>query len=523
MHTSCCIVKWAFLESYPHNCTRTPNICRIQSIISKLTNTKAEKTVAPEQKATIETLRKILISKREIQQQLDQKIEELQAAESEERQTLIRKRLQELYARIEDLENDFESIATGVDLLNFTAEPTAGFDWQKELQDLLRPILDELKNLTARPREIEKLRNEVTYYQKRLLLIDKALINIENNVDAATATPLKQDLAELQKIWNDRQQEFSSQLATAQRQLDDKLANEQSVVRTVQTAFRDFFKSRGLNLFLSLLAFIAVFLLMRMLQRFIYKTVYPDKSGKRPFYLRLAGILYYIFTFLAATSALLLVLYMSGDWVLLGLALIFLFGVAWTGKQALPRFWEQVKLLLNLSTVREGERVIYQGLPWKIFSLNIYTILHNPELKGGMIRLPLGELLGLHSRPFHKDEPWFPCQEDDFVLLSDGTYGKILMQTPETVQIQTLISHKTYLTSDFLQLSPLNLSRNFTIHTHLRRRLSASGYRDSASSYDFENRIIRNSARTGIWGGSAFLKGRIQGSWRLFSRSDNHR
>ena len=414
--------------------------------------------------SSVETLRQIFSSKRELQGQIDRILEELRAAESEESRVSIRKRLQELYARVEDLEDDFESIATGIDLLAFSPESTEGFDWQKELQELLRPMLDELKNLTARPRELERLRNEVAYYQKRLVLIEKALGNIERNVETSSLTPLKEELAQLQKLWNDRHQEFSSQLATAQRQLDDKLHAEQSIVRTVQSAFRNFFKSRGLNLFLSFLAFFTVLLVMRMLQRAIYKTSKIENAGKRPFYLRLAGILYYILTFLSATTALLLVLYVSGDWVLLGLALIFLFGVAWTGKQALPRFWEQVKLLLNLSTVREGERVIYQGLPWKILSLNIYTRLHNPDLKGGLLRLPLGELLGLHSRPFHKDEPWFPCQEEDFVLLSDGTYGKVLMQTPETVQMQTLISHKTYLTSEFLQLSPLNLSRDFTIH-----------------------------------------------------------
>jgi hypothetical protein len=245
--------------------------------------------------------------------------------------------------------------------------------------------------------------------------------------------------------------------------LEEKLADDRSVVSTVQNVFRNFFKSRGLNLLLSLLAFSAVFFSMRLLQRVLYKSVYVDQLGKKPFYLRLIGILYYFLTFLAATAALLLVLYVSGDWVLLGLALIFLFGVAWTGKHTLPQFWEQIKLLLNLSTVREGERVMYRGLPWKVLSLSIYTKLHNPDLKGGLIRLPLGELLGLHSRPFYKDEPWFPCRESDFVLLADENYGKVLMQTPETVQLQTIIGHKTYLTQDFLQLSPLNLSRNFTI------------------------------------------------------------
>jgi hypothetical protein len=176
-------------------------------------------------------------------------------------------------------------------------------------------------------------------------------------------------------------------------------------------------------------------------------------------------VIYQIFTLLCAISALLLVFYISGDWVLLGLSFIFLIGIAWTAKQGFPLFWEQIKLLLNLSTVRENERVVYRELPWKVASLNLYTRLHNPALKGGLIRLPLRELIGLHSRPFHKDEPWFPCKEDDWLILSDGTFGKVIMQTPEMVQLVLLGgSRKTYPTIDFLQQSPTNLSMNFRLH-----------------------------------------------------------
>jgi hypothetical protein len=176
-------------------------------------------------------------------------------------------------------------------------------------------------------------------------------------------------------------------------------------------------------------------------------------------------VIYNVLTFVGATGALLLALYISGDWVLLGIALIFLFGIVWTAKQGLPLFWEQAKLLLNLSTVRENERVIYNGLPWKVASLNLYTKFHNPALKGGLLRLPLRELMGMQSRPFHKDEPWFPCQENDWVLLADGTFGQVAMQTPEIVQLILLGgSRKTYQTMEFLQQSPNNLSTNFRLN-----------------------------------------------------------
>jgi hypothetical protein len=201
---------------------------------------------------------------------------------------------------------------------------------------------------------------------------------------------------------------------------------------------------------------------MRYAHRLAHRKTRLGRLGEhRSFFLRLAVIIYYLLTFLIAAAAFILVLYLSGDWVLLGLAFLFLFGIAWTGKHTLPRFWEQAKILLNLSTVREGERVIYQGLPWRVMALNLYTRLHNPDLRGGMLRLPLSSLIGLQSRPFYVDEPWFPTKTGDLVELSDGAIGTIALQTPEQVVLDTRGGcQKTYPTQTFLGLNPINYSVN---------------------------------------------------------------
>ena len=141
-------------------------------------------------------------------------------------------------------------------------------------------------------------------------------------------------------------------------------------------------------------------------------------------------------------------------------------GIAWAAKQGLPVFWEQIKLLLNLSTVRENERVVYNGIPWKVLSLNLYTHLENPALKSGKIRLPIRDLIGLRSRPFKKDEPWFPCLENDWLLLADGGLRKVISQSPEMVELVSLGgASTTYLTQNFLDSNPKNLSRNFRLKT----------------------------------------------------------
>lgn len=413
------------------------------------------------EKITIAALRDAIQSIIAIEEQIRQKEAELDAAEADERSLLITNELQELNQRLTELKRNFESIATGVDWERFTARPTTTFNWQEEVQVILGPIFEELKAMTARPREIEELRSQIAYYERRLPMIETAIENIRKRLDLVTARKLKEELTELQKDWEDRKEDIDNQLSVLRYQLNEKLGTHESLVTSAQNALRNFFKSRGLNLILSVLTFVIVFWLMRVAYRLIFKTFRPDESEKRRFLLRLFDVLYHILTILMATAAFLLVLYVSGDWVLLGIALIFLFGVAWTAKQTFPMFWEQTKLLLNLSTVREGERVIYNGLPWHVKSLNLYTKLHNPALKGGLIRLPLRELIGVHSRPFHKDEPWFPTREEDLVMLADGAMGKVILQTPEQVVLDTLGGcHKTYPTKSFLQQNPINYSIN---------------------------------------------------------------
>jgi hypothetical protein len=183
---------------------------------------------------------------------------------------------------------------------------------------------------------------------------------------------------------------------------------------------------------------------------------------RRRFSLRLFDVIYKAFTITGAVFIFLLVLYLFKDWVLLTLALLFLLGIAWTSKQTLPRFVREVTLLLNLGAVREGERVIYNGIPWLVRSLNFYTRLVNPELEGGDIRLPLRDFHDLRSRSFEANEPWFPTRLNDWVLIDDQTLGKVVLQTPEIVRLVLLGgSRKTFSTSDFLAQSPQVLSTGF--------------------------------------------------------------
>jgi small-conductance mechanosensitive channel len=95
--------------------------------------------------------------------------------------------------------------------------------------------------------------------------------------------------------------------------------------------------------------------------------------------------------------------------------------------------------------------------------INVFSQLENPAAEISQ-RVRIDDLVDLKSRPVRQGDPWFPCKRGDWVLLGDGTRGKVTGISQELVQlIQRGGAHKTYQTQDFLAQSPLNLSTNFRI------------------------------------------------------------
>lgn len=424
----------------------------------------SKEPIATEEINTLDTLTGVIQLIAELEKEIEDKKTQLRVAKTHEERSEITQEIDKLNDRLESLKINFEEIATGLDLETFYQKPQKRFDWKEEIQTLIGPIVNDLKTMTARPRLIENLRTQVAYYEKQISLVKEAMENIHAVTVQVKDEPLRNQLTGLETTWSNKGRQISSQLTIAKYQLADKLSERRTFLESSKNIVRVFFKSRGRNFVLAAFAFLFVFFLLRYIHRHIYKRSTIHKTVAGSFYIRLAEVLYQVLTFVGATGALLIVLYVCGDWVLLGVAFIFILGLIWTAKQTLPRFYEQGTLLLNLGPVKENERVIYNGLPWKVASLHFYTQLVNPELKGGMIRLPLSELKDIRSRPYHHDEPWFPCKESDWVILADGTMGKIALQTPEIVQLTVWGgSPKTYPTAEFLNQNPLNLSRNFCV------------------------------------------------------------
>ncbi|MEC5129382.1 hypothetical protein VSU19_21655 [Verrucomicrobiales bacterium BCK34] len=376
----------------------------------------------------------------------------------------INKQIRDLTAVKTELKSDFEAIATGIDTTEYDQSTEETFVLGDELDSILEPIIAELKDLTEKPREIEALRSDLASWQKRLTTTETALVNL-SGIPSNTEGELRTNLAETRQKWTERKNQAENRIQAITYQLEQAERNKPSFLTTISEGFRGFFRSRGQNFLLCFVVFFLTYFLFRFLHQRLDRLAPWRRKGKRPFYIRLIDVGLNVFSLIGAVIASLIVLYATGDWVLMGLAIIILVGVILAAKNSLPKFYDHARILLNLGEVREGERVIVNGLPWRVERLSFYSILINDHLRGGLLRLPVRALADCISRPISEEgEMWFPCHEGDWVELPDEGRGRVIAQTPEYVQLVKLGGAKiTIPTTDFLAKAPKNLSQNFRI------------------------------------------------------------
>ena len=430
----------------------------------------------------IDQLTRLLTAMEQVKREVAEAQSTLASPEALGKEERYRARITRLTARFTALEEGFEQLATGVEK---STTPPGGtistFEWNNELKELLAPLIMEIKEMTSRPREIQGLRSSLEGYDDELSQISKAMDNIASlqaNPDLSPTLALQLDT--LASKWRHREQELTSLKGLATLKLEEKEATKRSLSGSLQDVTRLFFKSRGRNLLMALSVLFGSLFAMGKL-RVVIESRSRLYGRAQTVYARIFDLSYMLVTI---TTALLLTmgsLYLVSDWVLLSILLILVFGLIWTSKEAIPKVWGQVRMLLNLGAVREGERLLYQGVPYQVSSINLYSELENKALQGGRLRLPLKDLFTLRSRPWHPDEPWFPTQTGDWVLLADHTHAEVTVQSPDVVDLRLLGGATRRIPpEEFLALSPTNLSHGFRLEA--RFRLAPSHRNEAATT-----------------------------------------
>ena len=371
----------------------------------------------------------------------------------------LEKKIERIKNEITSLQLSFEQIVLGgANLSILTDQPEERINWRDEVEKISRPLLSMLKELTAKPRQIDSLRRDIELREDQLKETEKALESIRLFEKKPLAPVAGEAIKQLLSEWEQRREDSQRALDIANFQLTS-LSDEGVPWQTsLGEAISEFFRGRGLTLLIATIIGVAIWVaakgLLAMYWRLLYRT--PHDIG-----IKRAPLVFYGYRLVTATTillAILMVLYVRGDVLLLTLAVIALAGAALSLRQTLPRYTSELRLLFGVGPVREEERLVLDGIPFTVESLGVYSVLRNPALEGVM-RLPLRAMNELVSRPAG-EEPWFPCQPGDYLLLSNGSFGKVLRQTIELVEVAVRDSLVQIRTKDFLSQHVQNLSRD---------------------------------------------------------------
>lgn len=372
-----------------------------------------------------------------------------------------------LDSEIKDINAQVHAVATGVNENNYVIDNNEPIDIKTEIEQLFKPLVAMLKAATETSRQIESLKNNLAEINRQQNLASNALQSLEI-VQKQPSSPnaiVHQQIAGYQTIWQERLQIANDRASALQQQLKAKLESREKPGLATGKAFAKFIKARFVSLALGLLSFLVVFGLFRLLGYLARKIINVFRSTKPDtVMIRGGSLLYKILSVLSGMIAMLAVFNIRSDWLLLGFGTILLLGMLWTLVKMLPQLFEQLTMMLNLGAVQEHERLMFLGVPWKVEKLSFYTTLINPMLRGGDLALPIRELLGLYSRPIAVEEPWFPSQEGDWVLLDDNKIAQVIIQTPETVQLKKLGGALlTIPSATYVEQPPVNLSHGYRV------------------------------------------------------------
>jgi len=369
--------------------------------------------------------------------------------------------LRKINDEITELRLSFEQIAVGTVDLDVFSDENVDFNIQTELTQVMMPIIRNLQSLTEKPRKIEALKSRIATSKLQLQAADKAVDSIEHSITLSDDKSTVATLKNLQQTWTDRTQELEREKTVATVQLANLQENDGNIWEKIKSGIIGFVTGRGLTILLALGSAFLVWFVAKLFSRLTLTTTRSEVAKSYRTRQRLVLYVFNTLTGLLMMIAVIVVFYARGDVLLLGIAFLFAAALMLGLRHTIPRFISEAKLLLNFGSVRENERVMYNGLPFKVMSLNMYSVLRNPELTGG-VRLPLNSMLGMNSRPA-ENEQWFPASKGDYIILPDDRLLEVVELTPEQIQLQNLTGTKTTIpASDFYNMTFDNLSRGNT-------------------------------------------------------------
>lgn len=343
------------------------------------------------------------------------------------------------------------------------------YDWQKELIKIVQPVFSSLQNLTESQRKRDFIRTTRSELEENVIAIDEALLHLDEIDRSQLNDASLRQLNKIHNNWELRRSYYENQLELINLQYR-QMEREGSLYERVVQGVWSFITNEGKVLFFSLgtffgLLYLFSWVLRRIVARHEKKVQSLPHVKKTTLAWRIILLVYEIFSFVVAFSALLIILHSSGDMVLFGFAILIILAMIISLRNSIPAYFKRLRTFLNMGLAREGERVIYQGIPWEIEHINLYSVfLFNPALDNGRVRLTIDCLEDMISRDVPHDEAYYPTNQGDTVLIN-SIYARVVRQTPETVYLETYGTAFEYGTEEFAASKPMNLTAGYIAST----------------------------------------------------------
>ena len=250
----------------------------------------------------------------------------------------LREQAAALGTRIDELRATFDGIATGVEPDKAAQDGEgAEADSRDDMALIAEPVLDALKDLTAKPRQLNEVAANVAGLGRDIDRSDRALAALAPTVAAVRDAGVKASLERATKRWTKRREEAVVALEAA-RARAAALRGERSLGAGALASLKDFATGRGLTLLLALGAALVVRRVMRALPPVVRRCLpgRNDPSNRTRYRLveYSVGALSGLFVLLAVFT----VFYHRGDVLLIGLLVMLSIGLALGTRHLLPRF-----------------------------------------------------------------------------------------------------------------------------------------------------------------------------------------
>ena len=445
--------------------------------VSMVAHSQTQENISSAATESTMSLNQIRTNLDDVNAKRDKVLAELETTTDPDQRETLEMTLSQLDQQKRNFERVFERTALGglevslYEVSNDEEEEILQYDWQKELIKIVQPVFSSLQNLTESQRKRDFIRTTKAELELTLIAIDEALLHLDEiDKSQLNEASLKQ-LDKIHNNWEIKRAYYANQLELVNHEYRD-MEKEGTLSERVTQGIWEFVTNEGKILLFSLGAFFGLLYAFSWLLRKIVarheRKLQENKNVKRTnLAWRLMLLLYEIFSFIIAFSAMLVILHSSGNMVLFGFAILIILAMIISFRNSVPAYFKRLRTFLNMGLAREGERVIYQGIPWEIEHINLYSVfLYNPLLDNGRIRLTIDLLEDMISRDVPHDEAYYPTQTGDTVIIN-GTYAVITRQTPETIFLDSYGTAIEYGTEEFAGSHLQNITAGYTQSSRL--------------------------------------------------------